>query len=525
MNTELFRENFTTFEEVTVPQEATVIGDIPKWLSGNFLRVGPGKFDLGNFTLNHYLDGFAMLSTYTIKDGKVQFHSKYLKSDAYKKATMAKRPIFTEFGTRSYPDPCKNIFSRMMSQFDPKGITDNGNIGVIVIEDEVYVGTDTCFLRKVDPTTLETQDKVDLNKLVSVNLASCHPLMDSKGITYNLGSSFMSGPKYHIIRLPTTKDNNSNGVDPWLSARSIMTIPSSWRANFSYTHSFGMTDNYIILLEQPFQINTLKMATSQVKGKALHECMEWHPQEKVKFHVIRKSTGELLKTSYVSHEPFMLFHHANAYEEDDQLIVDLINYDSPDIFDKLYLNKVRMNEYQSGDSPKFVRFVLPLIDNIQNISEGEELVRIGGCTASAMKVTNNQFGSHIRIQGQRVAQEGFEMPVINPAHIGRHYRYVYGCGGYDKGFFHNSVCKVDVDTGHASIWRETDYHYPGEPVFIPSPDAKEEDDGIILTSVADVRKDHPDFMAILDARSFQEIGRAVMKCKARNAMHGQFVKA
>ncbi|CAL4067889.1 unnamed protein product, partial [Meganyctiphanes norvegica] len=495
------------------------------WLKGNFLRVGPGKFDLGDFTLNHYFDGLALLSNYTIKDGKVSFHTRYLNSDAYKKACMAKRPIFTEFGTRSYPDPCKNVFSRMMSQFDPSCITDNCNLGVIVIEDEVYASTETCYLRKIDPKTLETQDKVDLNKMVSVNMASSHPLTDSKGITYNLGSSFMSGPKYHIIRLPTTKDSNRNGADPWLSARTIMTIPSSWRANYSYYHSFGMSDNYLIFLEQPLQVNTLKMGTSQVKGRNMHGCMEWYPQEKVKFHIIRKSTGELLKTSYVCHEPFFMFHHANAYEEDDQLIVDVINYETPDILDKLYLNKVRMNEYQSGDPPRFVRFVLPLIDNIQNVPEEEELVRIGGCTASAIKTSNNQFGQHIRVQGQRVAEAGFEMPVINPAHIGKHYRYVYACGGYDKGFFHNSICKVDVDTGNASLWRESDYHYPGEPVFIPAPDAKEEDDGIILTSVADVRKDHPDFLAILDARSFEEIGRAVMKCKVRNALHGQFVKA
>lgn len=40
------------------------------------------------------------------------YRSKFLKSDTYKKNTKANRIIVSEFGTMTYPDPCKNIFSR-----------------------------------------------------------------------------------------------------------------------------------------------------------------------------------------------------------------------------------------------------------------------------------------------------------------------------------------------------------------------------------------------------------------------------
>ena len=46
---------------------------------------------------------------------QVTFTKRFLQSDAYKKAVAVGRPVFTEFGTRSFPDPCKNLFSRMMS--------------------------------------------------------------------------------------------------------------------------------------------------------------------------------------------------------------------------------------------------------------------------------------------------------------------------------------------------------------------------------------------------------------------------
>ena len=46
---------------------------------------------------------------------QVTFTKRFLQSDAYKKAVAVGRPVFTEFGTKAFPDPCKNLFSRMMS--------------------------------------------------------------------------------------------------------------------------------------------------------------------------------------------------------------------------------------------------------------------------------------------------------------------------------------------------------------------------------------------------------------------------
>lgn len=46
-------------------------GTLPEWLSGILVRVGPGKFDIGDFTVNHFFDGYAMLYNFVIKDGKV----------------------------------------------------------------------------------------------------------------------------------------------------------------------------------------------------------------------------------------------------------------------------------------------------------------------------------------------------------------------------------------------------------------------------------------------------------------------
>nr|XP_053636369.1 carotenoid-cleaving dioxygenase, mitochondrial-like [Cherax quadricarinatus] len=377
---ESFGELFSTTEERVDPVPAKLKGEWPDWLSGSFLRVGPGKYDLGDFTVNHWLDGMAILHKFQIEDGKVSFQSKYLKSDAYKKACLTQRPVFTEFGTQSYPDPCKNIFSRMFSQFE---MTDNTSNNIFRIEDQMFVASETCYLRKIDPDNLETKDKVDLSKIMSVNLCSSHPLTDNTGVTYNLGCSFIGGPKYNIVKIHPSKDKSDS--NPWANTRTLAAISSSWKASYSYYHSFGMTENYLVFLEQPLLVNTLKLATSQLKGRAFTDCLDWHPQEKV-------SAKEVMSVP-------------------------------------LSLTSVRYLQ----------------------------------------------------------------------------------------------VCKMDVETGRSWAWRGNEHQYLSEPSFIPLPDAIEEDDGVILCSVADIRKDFPDFLLLVDARTMEEIGRAEVDARVPSSLHGIFL--
>lgn len=65
--------------------------------------------------------------------------------------------------------------------------------------------------------------------------------------------------------------------------------------------------------------------------------------------------------------------------------------------------------------------------------------------------------------------------------------------------------------------------YPGEPQFVLKPGAKDEDDGILLSTVTDVRNDHHDFLLILNAKTLKEICRAYVDCHIPKVMHGMFL--
>jgi beta,beta-carotene 9',10'-dioxygenase len=61
----------------------------------------------------------------------------------------------------------------------------------------------------------------------------------------------------------------------------LTTIPSSCKANVSYYHSFGMSENYLVFIEQPLIINAMKLIASQIQGKCMRDCMTWSPDELV----------------------------------------------------------------------------------------------------------------------------------------------------------------------------------------------------------------------------------------------------
>lgn len=44
----------------------------------------------------------------------VSMSFRFIRTDAYVRAMTEKRIVITEFGTCAFPDPCKNIFSRLL---------------------------------------------------------------------------------------------------------------------------------------------------------------------------------------------------------------------------------------------------------------------------------------------------------------------------------------------------------------------------------------------------------------------------
>ena len=93
----------------------------------------------------------------------MSYRNRIQESDAYVLGMEKNRLVFDEFGTVPYPDPCHNIFQRMMARFKPKRQSDNFNVNWYQFGDECYVCSEGTVVRKVDPETLKTLEKVNIS--------------------------------------------------------------------------------------------------------------------------------------------------------------------------------------------------------------------------------------------------------------------------------------------------------------------------------------------------------------------------
>lgn len=80
--------------------------------------------------------------------------------------------------------------------------------------------------------------------------------------------------------------------------------------------------------------------------------------------------------------------------------------------------------------------------------------------------------------------------------------------------------KADVGKGTAGIWHQENC-YPGEPIFVPSPDSDAEDEGVVLSVVLDA-SERNSFLLILDAHTFEEVARARVPHPMPYGFHGGF---
>ncbi|KAF2985390.1 hypothetical protein EK904_004170 [Melospiza melodia maxima] len=479
-------------EETPEPIPAKIKGQIPQWINGNLLRNGPGKFEFGNDKFNHWFDGMALLHQFQLAHGTVTYRSRFLQSSSYLRNSQHSRIVASEFGTLAMPDPCKSLFGRFLSRFEPPQPSDNCNVNYVLYKGDYYVSSENICMHKVDPETLETKEKVwtdfhksdpwgssaltenlwhlqvDWSKFIAVNGATAHPHYESDGTTYNMGNSYgKHGSSYNIIRVPPQESGHGDTLE---GAKVLCSIPPMNRAKPSYYHSFGMTENYIIFIEQPLKLNLLKIITSKLCGKAIYDGISWEPQHNTYFHVVNKHTGEV----YAS---------------------------VPRAFPR--------------------RFVLPL-DVDSDTPVGKNLNPLPYTQAKAVKGADGKvWCTHENLHPEGFEKVGgLEFPQINySGYNGRRYRYFYGCGfGHLLG---DSLIKVDVETKDFKIWQEEGC-YPSEPVFVPVPNATAEDSGVILSVVVSPAEDQSAFLLVLDAETFQELGRAEVGVPVPYGFHGVF---
>ncbi len=396
-----YAAGFRSLNRETVdPEQLSVTGALPPWLRGALLRTGPAKFEVGARTYNHWFDGLAMLHRFAFASGAVTYASRFLASKAFTAAQETGKISYAEFAT----DPCRSLFGRVAAIFDPK-LTDNCNVNVIGIGGAPVAFTETTMPLSFAAETLQTLGVLDYRAPLSGQVSIAHPHYDaSRKCHYSYMIEFGLSSRYRLFSI---------GDDG--SQAQIAEIAVDRPA---YMHSFAMTEHYLVLVEFPLTVGALDLKLS---GKPFIRNYRWQPERGLRFHVVGKDSGRAVMTA--TGDAAFAFHHVNAYEQGDRLVIDMVAYPDATIIDQFYIARLRAGTPIDATG-RLTRFELNI--------EGKG--KVARRTLSPMSV---------------------ELPRINYGSCaGKPYRYVWGTGIAIEGDFLDQIVKIDLATSSTARWYE-----------------------------------------------------------------------
>ncbi len=455
---------FTSLERETRIPRLAVDGHMPDWLTGTLLRNGPALFEVGPDRFNHWFDGLAMLHAFSFEHGRVSYANRFLRSSAYHAWKRQGRIRYSEFAT----DPCRSIFSGV-STLPVLGRVPNANVSLERLGDHFRALTEIPVPVRFDPETLRTIG-VDI-EIPNGRLGTAHPHHDrSRGDRFSYETDLIPPSGVRVIR-------SRRGRRRVLA---FIEDPAP-----GYLHSFGLTQRYVVILTQPFNFNLARFLSPD-RGPIVTN-YEWHPERPSRVHIVDRERGGVVST--VELDPFFAFHHVNAFDRGGHVVLDVCAYPDAEIIDALYLKRIRRNR---RDVPRA---------RLKRIE-----VNVGRGTATE----------------RDLIEANIDLPRTDYERVNaRRYRYAYGVGlkGRSSGFI-DQLVKADVRRGESDSWQDAGC-FPGEPIFVPRPGARAEDDGVVLSVVLDTGR-RTSALVVLDARSMSEIARASVPHHIPFGFHGTY---
>ncbi|MBW4645726.1 MAG: carotenoid oxygenase family protein [Goleter apudmare HA4340-LM2] len=465
----------------SLPQEQDyeiedIEGLIPPELQGTLFRNGPGLLDVNGQQIHHPFDGDGMISHITFSNGRAHFRNRFVHTTGYLAEQKAGKILYRGvFGTQKPGGWLANIFD-----FKLKNIA---NTNVIYWGKKLLALWEAAEPHHLDPYTLETLGKEYFHGVLTEGEAfSAHPRIDPSSHQDGGAPCLVNfAIKPGISTTITIFELNPEGEVVRKHAHSV--------PGFCFIHDFVITPNYCIFFQNPVSFNPLPFALGM---RSAGECIQVQANQPTRIIVIPRipqpgQTGiKILET-----QSGFIFHHANAWEKDGEIVIDSICYASlPEVEPESDFRQVDFDAITPG---QLWRFHL----NLQNQTVQQELIVSRCC----------------------------EFPTIHPDHVGRPYRYLYmGAAHAATGNAPlQAILKIDLESGEKQLWSAAPRGFVGEPIFVPRSGCTKEDDGWLLALVYDAAHHRSD-VVILDASDFSKgaIARLHLQHHIPYGLHGSF---
>ena len=413
-------------------------------------------------------------------------------------------------------DPCESIYSKFMTTFQAVLVTPNAvrkksatiyNVGVTLSPNlpgfaahsyrnpSLLAKTDANMLQELDATTLEPI-RITAYQAIEPRahgpLSAAHPCRDHKtNELFNYTLEFGKTPKYTVFGV------SSKG------SRVLATIKDSKGA---YLHSLCLTQRYVILCI--WQADYTLGGIGMLYHGNLLDGMErkWDPSRRTKFYVINRAGGGVKKV-FESENAFFCFHTANAWDEGDDVVLNLVQHPNHDILWNVLLEHLRSDTHTARGPDAFNKNFMTRyrLANVSRLSTS--LPSIATIDKSYDDDTNMNI----------------ELPTWNTQYDMRPTRFIYGINTGGKSSFVENIIKLDMKTGAYKLFG-LPYCTPSEAIFLPRPNGTAEDDGVLLTVLLDGKQTRS-MLLILDAQTMTEVARATMQQSkvVPFGFHGTFI--
>jgi beta,beta-carotene 9',10'-dioxygenase len=458
---------FRSSPEVRNATEAVVTGRLPDWLRGELVRTCPAVFDAVSWRAGHWFDGLCMIYAFRIGAASVGFQSRLLESEAAGEISDGPTRLGS-FGTSTG----RSFWQRLVQPV--QRITDNTNVNVVKMGDELVAMTEGDKQVRIDPQTLRALGTVEYERdELGGAVASAHPHFDfERGQVVNFATKFGLDGVVSLYQHPATQRSRK--------------VIASWRTSrVPYLHSFGLTPAHAILIAHPLLVEPLQMLWS---NRGFIDHFRWRPEEGTRLVVMNRATGAL---DQYEAEPLFVFHTVNAFEAGKDTVLDVLAYPNAEIMNALRVD--RMVEQLPDLRPSLLRMVM----------------RPGKARAEL----------------ETLSDAGFEFPSTNYRRVnGSQYRFVWGAadGPQPDGSYASAIVKVDLRTESSRTFCDGDRVY-GEPVFVARPGASDEDDGVLLAVGASQRAE-TSALTVIDARTMELVASAEVPSAIPLGFHGSFVR-
>jgi carotenoid cleavage dioxygenase-like enzyme len=430
-------------EEVNATDMRVLEGKIPTDIDGVYLRntQNPVYQSIGRY---HPFDGDGMVHMIAFRDGQARYRNRFIQT----KGLSAEQ----EAGRRLWAGLMENPKLSARPGWGAHGsIKDASSTDVVVHAGKAFTSYYQCGEGyRLDPFTLEQLGIPSWSPLDGV---SAHMKVDESNgemlfFNYSKHAPYMH---YGVV------DRHDRLVH-------YVPIPLPGPR---LPHDMCFSEHYAILNDFPlyWEPELLKEGKHVVK---------FHPEQRSRFALIPRR-GKPEDIRWFEAAPTFVLHFLNAYEEGDEVVLDGYFEEEPE-------------PTNFSGAPKGYERMMSYLDQYK------------------MKTRLHRWRFNLstgKTTEQRLDERTLEFGMINQRYAGRQYRYAYSAVQVPGWFLFHGYVKHDLLTGASQEIRLPEGQFASEAPFAPRVDAKDEDDGYLVSFITNENTQRSECL-LIDSKHFAD---------------------